>query len=89
MEAEVAARVGAELGERAPAERSAQRNGYRARRSDTRIGEVEGRDPGAALGPDRALATLNSEHVTRAQPTSSNCTAHPPWDLCGPFPVLA
>jgi putative transposase len=41
MEAEVAAQVGAELGERAPEERVTQRNGYRARRWDTRVGEIE------------------------------------------------
>jgi len=40
MEAEVAAKVGAELGERTP-ERVAQRNGYRARAWDTRVGELE------------------------------------------------
>src|SRR6188472_911583 len=41
MEAEVAAQVGAELGERAPDARSAQRNGYRQRGWDTRVGEIE------------------------------------------------
>jgi len=41
MEAEVAQLVGAELGERAPGRRSAQRNGYRDRRWDTRVGEIE------------------------------------------------
>nr|WP_259311646.1 IS256 family transposase [Capillimicrobium parvum] len=41
MEAEVAQLVGAELGERAPERRSAQRNGYRQRRWDTRVGEIE------------------------------------------------
>ncbi len=41
MEVEVAAQVGAELGERAPEERTAQRNGYRPRRRDTRAGEIE------------------------------------------------
>jgi putative transposase len=41
MEAEVAAQVGAELGERAPEERGTQRNGYRPRRWDTRVGEIE------------------------------------------------
>ncbi len=41
MEAEVAAQVGAELGERAPGERATQRNGYRPRRWDTRVGELE------------------------------------------------
>ena len=40
MEAEVTAQAGAELGERIP-ERVAQRNGYRARAWDTRVGELE------------------------------------------------
>ena len=40
MEAEVTAKVGAELGQRSP-ERLAQRNGYRARPWDTRVGELE------------------------------------------------
>ena len=40
MEAEVAAQIGAELGQRTP-ERVAQRNGYRARSWDTRVGELE------------------------------------------------
>ncbi len=41
MEAEVAAQIGAELGERAPEERTTQRNGYRPRGWDTRVGEIE------------------------------------------------
>jgi putative transposase len=41
MEAEVSELVGAEHGERAPAERLTHRNGYRARRWDTRAGELE------------------------------------------------
>jgi putative transposase len=41
IEAEVAEQIGAELGERAPGERITQRNGYRARRWDTRVGEIE------------------------------------------------
>jgi transposase-like protein len=41
MEAEVGALTGAELGERAPDRRQAQRNGYRQRRWDTRVGELE------------------------------------------------
>src|SRR4051812_746475 len=41
MEAEVAEQIGAELGERAPELRATQRNGYRARRWDTRVGEIE------------------------------------------------
>jgi transposase-like protein len=41
MEAEVAAQIGAEFGERAPESRSAQRNGYRERGWDTRVGQIE------------------------------------------------
>jgi putative transposase len=41
MEAEVGELTGAELGERAPDRRQAQRNGYRPRRWDTRVGELE------------------------------------------------
>jgi putative transposase len=41
MEAEVGELTGAELGERAPDRRQTQRNGYRQRRWDTRVGELE------------------------------------------------
>jgi transposase-like protein len=41
MEAEVSELVGAARGERAPGERLTHRNGYRARRWDTRAGELE------------------------------------------------
>jgi transposase-like protein len=41
MDAEVARLTGAELGERAPERRTTQRNGYRPRRWDTRVGELE------------------------------------------------
>ena len=41
MEAEVVSLTGAGLGERAPERRQAQRNGYRPRRWDTRVGELE------------------------------------------------
>jgi len=41
MELEVAQLAGAELGERAPERRQVQRNGYRERRWDTRVGEIE------------------------------------------------
>ena len=41
MNAEVTALTGAELGERAPGRRQTQRNGYRQRRWDTRVGELE------------------------------------------------
>ena len=40
MDAEVAGRIGAELGERSP-ERTTHRNGYRPRTWDTRVGEIE------------------------------------------------
>ena len=40
MEAEVAATIGAELGERSP-ERTTHRNGYRPREWDTRVGSIE------------------------------------------------
>jgi putative transposase len=41
MDAEVGELTGAELGERAPDRRHTQRNGYRPRRWDTRVGELE------------------------------------------------
>jgi putative transposase len=41
MDAEVATLVGAELGERAPGRRTTQRNGYRPRAWDTRVGQLE------------------------------------------------
>ncbi len=49
MEAEVAAQIGAALGEVAPAERTTQRNGYRPRRWDTRAGAVSEAPPGLLL----------------------------------------
>lgn len=41
MEAEVSALIGAEHGERAPERRLTQRNGYRERRWDTRVGTID------------------------------------------------
>ena len=41
MELEVTGKIGAEHGERAPERRVAQRNGYRSREWDTRVGTVE------------------------------------------------
>jgi hypothetical protein len=49
MEAEVAAQVGAELGQRTP-DRVAQRNGYRPRAWDTRVGELQLRIPRLRTG---------------------------------------
>jgi putative transposase len=51
MEAEVAALVGAEYGERAPERRTAQRNGYRERGWETRVGELELAIPRLRSGP--------------------------------------
>src|SRR4051812_22882288 len=51
MEAEVAELVGAEFGERAPGRRARQRNGYRERAWDTRVGELELRIPKLRSGP--------------------------------------
>jgi transposase-like protein len=41
MDAEVSELAGAEYGERAPERRSSQRNGYRSREWDTRVGAIE------------------------------------------------
>jgi putative transposase len=41
MEQEVSSQIGAEHGERAPDRRSTQRNGYRDRRWDTRVGSID------------------------------------------------
>src|SRR3954453_10422294 len=51
MEAEVSALVGAGFGERAPERRSSQRNGYRDRRWDTRVGAIELAIPKLRSGP--------------------------------------
>jgi putative transposase len=51
MEAEVAAVVGADYGERAPEQRTTQRNGYRERAWDTRVGELELQIPKLRSGP--------------------------------------
>ncbi len=51
IEAEVAAMVGAEHGERAPEQRSTQRNGYRTRQWKTRAGELELAIPKLRSGP--------------------------------------
>jgi putative transposase len=45
MELEVSELIGAERGERRPQDRATHRNGYRARRWDTRAGEIELRIP--------------------------------------------
>jgi putative transposase len=55
MEAEVGALTGADLGERAPERRQAQRNGYRPRRWDTRVGGLELAIPKLAMRPVNAV----------------------------------
>ncbi len=50
MELEVSQLAGAELGERAPERRNTQRNGYRERRWDPRVGEIELRIPKLRTG---------------------------------------
>ena len=51
MDAEVATIVGAEFGERAPERRTTQRNGYRERVWDTRVGAIEHAIPKLRSGP--------------------------------------
>ena len=51
MEAEVSAQIGAEYGERAPERRSTQRNGYRERTWDSRVGAIELAIPRLRSGP--------------------------------------
>ncbi len=51
MDTEVAALAGAEYGERAPERRMAQRNGYRERGWETRVGELELQIPKLRSGP--------------------------------------
>ena len=52
MDAEVSSRIGAEYGERCP-ERVTQRNGYRSRAWDTRVGTMGSRVPGSGVKRER------------------------------------
>ena len=61
MDAEVSSRIGAEYGERSP-ERVTQRNGYRSRAWDTRVGTMDLHHPeaeGRELLPEPAGATAS------------------------------
>ena len=59
MDAEVSSRIGAEYGERSP-ERVTQRNGYRSRAWDTRVGTMEtSRSSRGELLPEPAGATAS------------------------------
>jgi transposase-like protein len=55
METDVAARIGAELGERTP-DRLTHRNGYRPWAWDTRVGQIELAIPKLAMWPVNAVA---------------------------------
>ena len=68
MDAEVSSRIGAEYGERSP-ERVTQRNGYRSRAWDTRVGTMELHIPKAQRGellPEPAGARRRSERALLA-----------------------
>ena len=76
MEAEVAVQIGAEHGERSP-DRLTQRNGYRPRPWDTRVGTLElQKSPGCA----RAVSfRRSSSRVDGAsEPCSPSCS-RPMW----------
>jgi transposase-like protein len=77
MELEVSELIGAERGERRPEDRATHRNGYRARRWDTRAGEVELQIPKIRQGsyfPSILEPRRRSEQALLAvvqQPTSA------------------
>ena len=71
MELEVSELIGAERGERRPEDRATHRNGYRARRWDTRAGEVE------LQIPRSARATTSRASSSRAGAPSRRC-----WRSC-------
>src|ERR687898_107679 len=66
MEAEVSEMIGAAYGERAPERRTTQRNGYRERVWDTRVGAIELAVPKLRSGPGYFPSFL--EPRRRAEP---------------------
>jgi Transposase, Mutator family len=79
MEAEVGELTGAELDERAPDRRQVQRNGYRPRRWDTRVGELELAIPKARPRSDstwsgRSTRTQSSTEGPSTIPTTISST---------------
>ena len=76
MEAEVAVRIGAEHGERSPG-RLTQRNGYRARPWDTRVGTLELQIPPGARG--QLLFRRSSSLVDGASEHCSPLCSRPMW----------
>jgi transposase-like protein len=86
MEAEIARLAGAELGERAPGRRSAQRNGYRERRWETRVGEIELAIPRLRTGSYLPVAPLRRDRLARqvasipgSLPGADARSAHHAW----------
>jgi putative transposase len=82
MEVEVSELIGAEHGERRPGDRATHRNAYRARRWDTRAGEIELQIPKIRQG-SYFLGGLDGAHVTTTrgtdrQPRGSRRATPPP-----------
>ena len=83
MDAEVSARIGAEYGERSP-ERVTQRNGYRSRAWDTRVGTMELHIPKLREGsyfPSLLEPRRRSERALLAVGLSRHCSREIPADL--------
>ena len=94
MDAEVSSRIGAEYGERSP-ERVTQRNGYRSRAWDTRVGTMELHIPKLREGSyfpslleprrrsERALLARPLEEDLVQQPTGASQQGDPATHRCG------
>jgi transposase-like protein len=95
MEAEVGGLTGVELGERAPDRRQAQRNGYRSRRWDTRVGELELAIPklrtgsysrrfwSRAGGPSRPWSRSSRRPMSTASPPARSTGWSSSWGYKG------
>jgi hypothetical protein len=81
MELEVSELIGAERGERRPEDRATHRNGYRARRWDTRAGEIE-------LQIRRSVrAAISRASWSRAGALSGHCSPSCSRPTCAVSPV--
>ena len=92
MDAEVSARTGAEYGERSP-ERVTQRNGYRSRAWDTRVGTMELHIPKLREGSyfpslleprrrsERALLAVIQQAYVEGYPQGGWMTWSRPWGV--------
>src|SRR5215207_1727462 len=95
MEAEVAAQIGAELGERT-SERLTHRNGYRPRRWDTRVGELQLAIPRLRQGsyfPSFLEPRRRAEQALVAVVQEAYVNGYPParstgWSAAGPAPPV-